>query len=406
MTIPILVIINLIGLISVKATVLENWATSESRYRYDDHGTQTWSSFENTPHTWSPTLPVSGLQFRVYATNGLDSQNTYVLKFGYLPNPQSITPNTITMRKGGQTASNEEINCSQWGYNNNGYNIVSCTFTPRETYTANESLIITIDYYQGYLTSFRSYMYGFEERLGTNAIITQTGDQIIENQNQNTQEIINNQNENTQIIMEGQKVCTNNIINKSSKVGTDNSILSSTGMATTGNNYFITEPIEINNESTITELYKLNRNNCFYNENMEVITCFNGQNYNVGDTIPIPTNSKYIRFTLYKNNSNTIFNIHKCLNGNQQLNNTLNQDHTYNQENPAHNEQEENETLTGIITEYFEDLETGFEYHITIPTGAAEFIWSIINRITSIEIIRTFIISVLCLGLIKMILNR
>ena len=88
------------------------------------------------------------------------------------------------------------------------------------------------------------------------------------------------------------------------------------------------------------------------------------------------------------------------------LEDILGQDHAYRTENPAGPSQAENETLTETITDYFDDLDTGFEYHITIPTGAAQFIWYIIDRITAIEAIRTLIISILCLGLVKMILNR
>lgn len=320
----------------VNAEVLEQWSISESRYRFDERGTQTWSSFESTPHNWSPTFPVSGLQFRVYATNGLDSQNTYVLKFGYLPNPQSITPNTITIRKGGQSSTYEEINCSQWGYNNNGYNLVSCSFTPRETYSSSDSLIITIDFYQGYLTSIRGYMYGFEERKGTNAVITQTGNQIIENQNENTQDIINNNNQNTQIIMEGQKVCTNTIINRNTEIGTDNGRLNSNGGILNTTSSFITKYIEINSESEIKVLYKLGSHyNCFYTEDLTKISCWTNSSYSVGDTITIPNNAKYVKFSLQKNNANDLVSIHKCINGNQAINDILTDTDTNTDSNDA-----------------------------------------------------------------------
>ena len=414
LTIPIVVIINLIGIISVKAETVN---FTYGKWRANDNGT--WTSVENfgtnqeritlngisARFGWSTKFQ-AGTTYRVVIESGFKLFDVAISDIGVLT-PISVNCFGSTSTSSWSADSSLIANCDYIGAtkvaNSNHVKYV-IDITPLSTiiglqvninYDSNDRYMLTS------VNTYTSSAITYGESISS--VIDEQTITIVNNNNENTQEIINNQNENTKIIMESQKICTNQIINKNTKVGTDNGRLMENGTIQNNTSYFVTDYIEINEQTEIKMLYRLTQWNCFYNEELEKIGCYSGTNYNVGDTITIPNNTKYVRFTIYKTNNNSIYNIHKCLNGNQAI---IDQDHEYNQENPAQQEQQENESLSETITDYFDDFQTGFEYHITIPTQSANFIWTIINRLTQMEIIRTYMISILCLGLVKMVLNR
>ena len=198
-----------------------------------------------------------------------------------------------------------------------------------------------MNFYSSYLTELRVVIRGFEERKGTNAIITEQTNNIINNNNQNTQdiinnntqntqEIINNQNTNTQEQINSQKVCRTISLSRNTKKAIDNASISITGVeiTTSRTTYFITDYYNINSESVFTQVKALNNTNvyCFYDDNLTLISCEHAQfsNSSIPHTISIPNNATKVRLTLSKNIGNVLFSLKTCDNGNQSVNDSVN----------------------------------------------------------------------------------
>ena len=412
LTIPIMVIINLIGLISVKAETVNY---TYGKWRANNNGT--WTSVENfgtnqervtlnaisARFGWSTKFQ-AGTTYRVVIESGFKLFDVAISDIGVLI-PISVNCFGSTSTSSWSADSSLIANCDYIGATkvaNSNHVKYIIDITPLSTIIGLQ-VNINYDSNDRYMLSsvntYTSSNITYGESISS--VIDEQTVTIVNNQNENTQEIINNQNENTQIIMEGQKVC--NIYDKTSIKEENTAITNAQGNTANLNNYGITDYIKINQNDNL-KIITQNSNSqysCFYNINKTLISCFKNNEVGNNVDITIPNNTSYIRFTIYTNTN--IPNFKLCRNGNQAI---MDQDHTYNQENPAHEEQEENESLSETIADYFDDFQTGFEYHITIPTQAANFIWSIINRLTQMEIIRTFMISILCLGLVKMVLNR
>lgn len=151
---------------------------------------------------------------------------------------------------------------------------------------------------------------------------------IIENQNNNTQEIINNQNANTDKEIESQKVCTTIKVDKNN-IKTDNHYLNTNGGENSNTNFGITDFIELSPTSKITLLRARAGSAvsyCFYNSNKEKISCdILGTSPQVGDTYTIPANSKYVKFSINKNDNNPQYEItNSCVSGNQAITDSVN----------------------------------------------------------------------------------
>ena len=151
---------------------------------------------------------------------------------------------------------------------------------------------------------------------------------IIENQNNNTQEIIDNQNANTDKQIESQKVCTTIKVDKND-IRTDNHYLNSNGGENSNTNFGITDFIELSPTSKITLLRARAGSAvsyCFYNDNKEKISCdILGTNPQVGDTYTIPSGSKYVKFSINKNDNNPQYEItNSCVSGNQAITDSVN----------------------------------------------------------------------------------
>lgn len=386
----------------VKATAYQDWAQSQSRYRYDDHGTNTYSSWETTPHTWEPTLPLNKAQWRVKATNGLSYENTYIIKFAYRPIPQAISPTRIQIYADDGTIDYEEITCTQWAYNNDGFNVVSCSFTPMNDISSSTWLIIEVNFTQGYLTSFRSYMNQYEERTGVNSVITQTGDQI-------TNEIENATNEITNIIIENNQNIINSIT-ENNKTCTLTQINKQTNGLSHG---ILANDCQIGNSATnwVTKLYKIEEGTklyairtgtsrvCFYNEIGQMISLANPTQ--TGEQT-IPEGTKYVRFNVANANNYTFYELYQCQNNIDAL---LNNDHQYNKEDIGQQVEGIHELEYDIMGRI--NTSVNDELNIQWNANANSYIWSIFNRLfVQNAIVWTFITSILGLGIIKIILGR
>lgn len=150
---------------------------------------------------------------------------------------------------------------------------------------------------------------------------------IINNDNTNTQNIINNQNSNTNKEIESQKVCTTKNIDKDNIV-TNGYYLNSNGNQNSNSAWGITDYIELSATSIIT-LTKARAGSavsyCFYDSNKTKISCeILGTSPQVGDIYTIPANTKYVRFSINKNDNNPQYEIsNACINGNQAINDSL-----------------------------------------------------------------------------------
>lgn len=162
-------------------------------------------------------------------------------------------------------------------------------------------------------------------------------DKIIDNQNENTQNIINNQNENTQKEIDSQKVCKNTIIDKND-IKIDNKYLNINGNEQYNTGFGITDFVELSPTSiVILKVARAGSNvsTCFYNSNKEKISCqILNDNPSVNSALTLPTDTKYIKFSINKNDNNPQYEItNVCMNGNQgitesidDLNDTLTDD--------------------------------------------------------------------------------
>ena len=149
---------------------------------------------------------------------------------------------------------------------------------------------------------------------------------IINNNNQNTTDIINNNNENTQSILDSQKVCKYIDI---SYVKTDG-YLNSDGVivSDSSNQWGITDYINIQGSTITVEKEMVSgAYSCFYNANKVKTGCNSQANMTTGTSPYIPENSVYVRFSIYKTLNIPTFNI--CTNGNQAINNSINQQNEY-----------------------------------------------------------------------------
>lgn len=393
----------------IKAEVLENWSVSENRYRYDDHGTNTYSSWQTTPYTWNPTLPVDKIQFRVKANNGFSYENTYILQFGYKPTPQAVTPIGVNIYTNINQVVYEDIVCTTWAYNSNDYNLVKCSFTPHSDISSSTYLYVEINLTSGYLTSIRPYMYGFEERKGTNAVITDTGNQIIINIEEQTTVIENAIENSTTNIIEGLKeqnnVCRTIYVNNKVK-GTLGVRLNNNGSVLAGNNYLLTDYIELGENAKVKQKNALSSSyySCWFDENKNVISCFYPTTTNNNTYLTIPTNAKYLQASLPSTGSTgqkIIYEVEGCINGNQAI---MDAEHTYTEE--KNQELIDYEDTQDSIDNQL-DLDTTNKIDIALDTNSNNFIWMVFDSIKNINNkIILFFNSIMALGIIKMILGR
>lgn len=166
------------------------------------------------------------------------------------------------------------------------------------------------------------------------SLLEQQNQQIINNQNSNTNSIINNQDSNTQDIINNQnsntdkEISTQNVcrdLNYGKDVGYLDTSCSFNSQAGTSSNNRTTDFIQVNSQSILQYIKApnnaVNYRLCFYDNNKNYISYVFTNNLTEGQNITIPTNAKYIRYTA---NITTGMKYSLCSNGNQALNDSLN----------------------------------------------------------------------------------
>lgn len=156
-----------------------------------------------------------------------------------------------------------------------------------------------------------------------------TVDIIVDPNYQNTQDIINNQNKNTQKEIESQQVCSDIIyrIDDSNYLNLTKGWLSSNGVLqqTTSEIWRVSDyvPMSINKILYITSNFNGgNSYICFYDTNKILQNCFQ---QNVTSFTLTPSFNGFVRFN-YNHSSSSyfiVYNSKSCKNGNQALNDTL-----------------------------------------------------------------------------------
>lgn len=143
---------------------------------------------------------------------------------------------------------------------------------------------------------------------------------IMNNINQNTQDVINQINENNDKLTESQKVCS--FIDKNNVV--TNGYLDSSGTLHIGQDIGVTDFINVES-STLTLLEtqsSIGAYLCFYNTNKSLISCVATRDFSANSSITIPNNSSYIKATIVTTLNKPTFKL--CKNGNQALSDDIN----------------------------------------------------------------------------------
>lgn len=216
-------------------------------------------------------------------------------------------------------------------------------------------------------TNFNTY---FRIYRNFNITCDNSASAIIDNQTQNTQNIINNNNQNTQAIIDSNKVCTNydkvNVIEPG--IITTNGTLSST----TSTSYGVTDyiPITSTAEITILQVISQNLNVGFYDVNKTFISYFDSYSSSINDTISIPNNASYVRFSINKALNKPQYKV--CKNGSQAVNDAINGlDDTLNDDDTS--------GATSEASDFFSDFNTntfGLTSIITAPLNLIQSLTS------------------------------
>lgn len=147
---------------------------------------------------------------------------------------------------------------------------------------------------------------------------------VIQEEFDNITNIINQTNEDLiNAITEENKVCKIKSINNTTEKGSLGA-LSVNGTVTQSTSSYISpyfrlyegEKIHIRNIST--------RYGCFYTESQSVISCFRPVSADIGTTLSIPSNAKYVRFTIVSNSRTTVYDLEYCSSGNQGVSDSIN----------------------------------------------------------------------------------
>lgn len=317
--------------VPVDAAELKSWSRQQTRLTYDNAGSSSFSDWETAPYTFSNmSLPVKRVQFRVRSSDGLSVDNTYNFTFGYLPNPDAVGWGHVAMLKNGESNYSESnFTCGQPYVNNNGYYLIDCSINPQYSYSSTDDLWITI-YLSGnggYLTSIRPYMFGYDERLGTNAVITEQTNMINNSINNLSNDINNSATNIINGINNANMVCKE--YDKSNVGLIKDRYIDLNGIVqNVGGTWGVTDFLDVFNAkvsvvntrvgfSTSTAL-------CFYNVNKSKVgSCIRTSDLVLGE-LTLPNDTHYIRFTIDITNNKPVLNI--CKNGNSAIVDTLEDD--------------------------------------------------------------------------------
>ena len=186
-------IIDFIMPINVKADEVEyTFNTNQSNICVDNHGTQLCGGYKDNPYDDNLNYPLELIKYRVKLNDGWLKDNVYTINVGYKPTPDAIHVSSLSVCW--ENSGDCETYTSQKGWNKNssGYyrNIIS--FSPTVDHSSNEYLYIYVQFIPGYLTTIRpSLLNTLSVARGTDAIIKDQTNQIIDSQNQTNEKLDN-----------------------------------------------------------------------------------------------------------------------------------------------------------------------------------------------------------------------
>ena len=415
----------ILGINNVYADTI-GWSSKSSRIYYDDHGTERNYNFLSMPRTHTADYPITQMEYRLSYSGGFSAGNTYTFSVEYTPNPDTLYATGLWFSDG--TNRFTDVNCSGWSRNNNGTYSNMCAVSPVVDISSSGYMYVRIVYASSYVDSLTSGISNFSITKGTGAIIQESAIDIMNNQ----KELLTNQcsNEWNYTNYDTSNISNLNVNNSYDISYTTNGTspkLSKDLNLTPNTTYNLSLNYEANNTTTyMIGLWCIDNNGGWSEIFSKTFTGTSGvftRNFTTSST-----NCSHYRYEFNNRNVNTTTNVSYknimlskknasyCIYGSynnkiDELNNTLNQDTTYNNNSSENLTQEKNkmneyknkeETLMNSL-----DFSQVDDLNITINPNASSFIWEIVNRLRGMNgAIVLLMTSILGLGIVKMILNR
>lgn len=168
------------------------FSTNQSNVCVDDHGTQRCGGWKNNPYDDNLNYPLELIKYRVKLNDGWLKDNVYTINVGYKPTPDAI--HVSSLRVCWENSGDCENFTSQngWNKNSSGYYRNIFSFSPTVDHSSSEYLYIYVEFIPGYLTTIRpSLLNTLSVARGTDAIIKDQTNQIIDSQNQTNEKLDN-----------------------------------------------------------------------------------------------------------------------------------------------------------------------------------------------------------------------
>lgn len=264
------------------------------------------------------------------------------------------------------------------------------------------------------------------DRIGieTNFSVTcQVGNQaVIDNATANANNIINNIQQTTDNIIEQTTNAINSLNEYCEKIDLNNIEIDGKYLADTGEelvhqSYGITNYIIVKNAKiTVSHERTGYASLCFYNKNKTLISCIQNGNQTTGQEITIPNNAEYMRASIRKDDnlprywickSNTQALIDAEKGYFDSLNSAINQglDAEHIHVVPDGQDFEDLEDVESTLHTYTNVNLNSFD--VDLDTDTNSWVWNTLTSILNTNtLIFGMVISILSIGLIKLILNR
>lgn len=282
---------------------------------------------------------------------------------------------------------------------------------------------------RGYLTSEST------NSATSDDIISQTS-QIINNAVQNAVDIITNQNSAISGLIESQKVCINIDVTKNSTTtqGDEKGYLNYQGVVVNGNNSYVTSNYYLLKKDVtyhLTYNYATNYRYCFYDMNKDLINCYE-KGTNTDITI-IPNEDEYIRFTYLTSDTTAQTRLYGgyCTYGNQAITDSINQsinnstnyftqmiekiDRIATAINPSRlwtdippddSDFQTTHAMEEDILDMADDIDLD-DVTIDLDTESSNWVWTTLTSlINTSSLVFSMFISILSIGIIKLLFNR
>lgn len=254
-------------------------------------------------------------------------------------------------------------------------------------------------------TIYSALTYNIVQGTETGVIVdnsNQNAQNIIDNNDKNTQDIIDNQNKNaedTQNTIKDQFIsCENYNYKVSDNISETNSYLKNDGTIGSNNSYNISNytPVEKGQTYTIKSVGST-PSYCLYDKNKNLLNCT--QYASQGTIIVNPTENGYIKYTMTKTGSSNGFTGQYC------YNRLDGQPHDYGSQ-PDSTTTNEYHTKEQTLMDNFNSSQLNV-VDINVDTNSNKWVWDRITEYINLNsIITTMIITIMSLGVIKLVMNR